>query len=252
MESLATLFDVPLHSLSMTDAKAELVAHLRNWQTGVSETRHVVTLNPEMLIQGEENQELQTVLKTAEWVIPDGAGAVWGLRLLGTPEAERVPGIEFSESALALAAQEGTPVAVIGAKPEVLEASCQNLRDRYPGLNIVYEHHGFFKNDESTPILEGLAKANPWLVLVGLGVPRQELWLHQYKGHLPGALWVGIGGSFDVWSGLKKRAPGWMRQCHMEWVYRISCEPWRLKRTAKPLPLFVVKVLQQLVSRRFK
>jgi N-acetylglucosaminyldiphosphoundecaprenol N-acetyl-beta-D-mannosaminyltransferase len=246
----AHLFEVPIHTQSMAQAQSQLANHLAAWQHGQADTRHVVTLNPEMLIQGEQNPALDQVLKSAEWVIPDGAGAVWALRLLDTPDTERVPGIEFAETALALAASAQAPIAVVGAQPDTLKSACQNLQDRYPGLKIAYQHHGFFNTAEDATILQGITDAQPWLVLAGLGVPRQELWLAEHKHALPGSLWVGVGGSFDVWSGLKKRAPAWMRACHMEWVYRISCEPWRLKRTAKPLPLFVVRVLQRLATNR--
>jgi N-acetylglucosaminyldiphosphoundecaprenol N-acetyl-beta-D-mannosaminyltransferase len=252
LKPIAQLFDVPLHTLHMAQAQSQLANHLAAWQQGQADTRHVVTLNPEMLIQGEQNLALDQVLKSAEWVIPDGAGAVWALRLLGTPDTERVPGIEFAETALALAASAHAPIAVVGAQPDILKAACHNLASRYPGLHIAYQHHGFFNAAEDATIVQGITDAKPWLVLAGLGVPRQELWLAQYKHMLPSSLWVGVGGSFDVWSGLKKRAPAWMRASHMEWVYRISSEPWRLKRTAKPLPLFVVRVLQALALRRFK
>lgn len=235
--SEAQLFGYPVHLISVEQG-LEISRQALQGQ----EALHVVTLNPEMMMQGDANPEFGNILKSAGLILPDGAGLVWALRKRGS-QVNRLPGIEFSEALLANAAKQGLRVALVGASAEVLDAAAENLKQRFPELQLVYQHHGFFKDNEAASIAEACAAQNPQLVFVALGVPRQELWINQYKSLFPGATLVGVGGSLDVWSGKTKRAPELMRRLNLEWAYRISTEPWRIKRTYKTLPMFVVKVL---------
>lgn len=213
---------------------------------------HVVTLNPEMLMQGEADPELGRILKNAELVIPDGAGLVAALRLNGH-SLKRLPGIEFSENLLSHAASAQLPVAVIGARQEVLEAAIANLQAKCPGLSVVYARNGFIADEaEMAQCLQDCLSAQPKIVLVAMGVPRQEKWIAQYRARFSGTVFVGVGGSLDVWSGQSKRAPAWMRALNLEWLYRITLEPWRIQRVSKTLPMFVVKVCLDYGSKLFK
>ncbi|MGE0201642.1 MAG: WecB/TagA/CpsF family glycosyltransferase [Candidatus Melainabacteria bacterium] len=206
---------------------------------------HVVTLNPEMLMQGDQNPELGRILRRADLCIPDGAGLVWALRRQGAT-VQRLPGIEFSEALLAESARQGWKVAIIGAQPAVLNAAVDAVQTRYPGMNLVYSHHGFFASDaDQDEIARTCAGRDPTVVLVALGVPRQEQWIDRYAPLFRGTVFVGVGGSLDVWSGQTQRAPAWMRALNLEWLYRITSEPWRIQRVMKTLPQFVWRVLSQ-------
>lgn len=233
----ARLFDYPVHLAEMAEALDFAKSRVAHGQTA-----QVVTLNPEMIMQGEQNGDLGRVLKNADLVLPDGAGLVWALRKKGHP-VKRLPGIEFSEALLAWAAEANQSVALVGAAEEVLTLAVEKLTARFPGLRIVYQHHGFFNaGAEEAQIAEACAHIQPKIVLVALGVPRQELWIERYKSLFTGAIFVGVGGSLDVWSGKTLRAPAWMRRLNLEWLYRITSEPWRIQRIYKTLPMFVVKV----------
>ncbi len=233
----ARLFDYPVHLAEMAEA-----LDFAKSRVAYGKTAQVVTLNPEMIMQGEQNTDLGRVLKNADLVLPDGAGLVWALRKKGHV-VKRLPGIEFSEALLAWAADTDQPVALVGAAEEVLALAVENLTVRFSGLRIVYQHHGFFKaGQEEAEIAQACAQAQPKVVLVALGVPRQELWIERYKSLFTGAILVGVGGSLDVWSGKTLRAPAWMRRVNLEWLYRITSEPWRIQRIYKTLPMFVVKV----------
>ncbi|MBK8190568.1 MAG: WecB/TagA/CpsF family glycosyltransferase [Vampirovibrionales bacterium] len=205
---------------------------------------HVVTLNPEMIMQAQQDPELDDILKTAGLSIPDGAGVVWALRRQGIA-VQRLPGIELAEALLARAAQRGWPVAFIGAQAATLDAAIAALSTRYPGLAVAYAHHGFFSTDEEeAACAQACADARPKAVFVALGAPRQEKWIRRHAGRFtPNTALLGVGGSLDVWSGLKRRAPAVLRRLNLEWAYRIASEPWRLQRTYKTLPLFALKVL---------
>lgn len=233
----ARLFGYPVHLVDKAEAGAFVKSALAHGRT-----LQVVTLNPEMMMQGDQNPELGQVLRTADLILPDGAGLVWALRKRGH-SVNRLPGIEFSESLLTWAAETDQPVALVGATQDTLTLAVENLQKRFSGLRIVYQHHGFFKpGEEEAAIVKACAETDPKIVLAALGVPRQEVWINHYKALFPGAVMVGVGGSLDVWSGKTLRAPVWMRRLNLEWLYRISSEPWRIKRTYKTLPMFVVKV----------
>lgn len=232
------MFDYPVHLVDLAQGQAVVAQALQAGQNV-----QVVTLNPEMIMQGDQDPELGRILKSADLILPDGAGLVWALRRQGNV-VNRLPGIEFSEALLAWAAREGRKIALVGARPEILELAVNALTARYPGLQVAYQHHGFFKpGEEEERIARECADTAPSLVFVALGVPRQEKWIDRYKALFKGAALVGVGGSLDVWSGQTKRAPALMRKLNLEWAYRISSEPWRIKRTYKTLPMFVVKVL---------
>ncbi|MFM7464559.1 MAG: WecB/TagA/CpsF family glycosyltransferase, partial [Cyanobium sp.] len=153
----------------------------------------------------------------------------------------RAPGIELARHLLHHAATLGWRVALVGASPPVLEQLCHRLKAEIPNLQLVLAIHGY--NDPSAwPELEKrLLSIHPDLVLVALGVPRQELWIQSMPHPLPG-LWMGVGGSFDVWAGTKKRAPLWMGKVHLEWLYRLIQEPSRWRRMLA-LPAFMGAVL---------
>jgi N-acetylglucosaminyldiphosphoundecaprenol N-acetyl-beta-D-mannosaminyltransferase len=233
------IFGYPVHLLS--DQQAIEIAE-RAFQQEAS--LQVVTLNPEMIMQGDADPELGRILKGADLALPDGAGLVWALRKRGHA-VKRLPGIEFSEGLLQRAAATGRTVAIIGAQQDVLDLAVEGLQRKYPGLALVYTHHGFFPTDsaEEAQIAKDCAAAKPHIVLVALGVPRQEKWIDRYRHGFQGAVLVGIGGSLDVWSGKTQRAPELFRRLNLEWMYRITTQPWRIKRTYKTLPMFVVKVL---------
>lgn len=235
------LFDYPVHLLSVPECLERLEATLSTAQRNL----HVVTLNPEMIMQADQDPELAGILKTADLVIPDGAGVVWALKVKGYKTA-RLPGIELSEALLSLAEKRQYRTAFVGAQEEVLAQAIDQLKRQFPALPVIYSHHGFFESPEQEDaIARACAETKPKIVFVALGVPRQEKWIKQYAQLFEGALLIGVGGSLDVWSGKSNRAPAWMRRLNLEWLYRITTEPWRIRRIYKSLPMFVVKVLLQ-------
>ena len=140
-------------------------------------------------------------------------------------------------------AENNLPVALIGAKPEVIKLAKENLEKEVEGLNIVYIQDGYFKDDDR--VLEELKNANPRLILVALGSPKQEKFIAKAKNILNYGLMVGVGGSFDVWSGTVERAPEIYQKFGIEWLYRTVKQPERFKRIFPTLPLFVLRVLRE-------
>lgn len=202
----------------------------------------VITINPEMIENASQNPDFAEIINSAELVIPDGIGVEIGLKILGY-NVRRIAGIEFSHRMIEECAKNSQSVALVGAKPQIVEKAKENLEKEISGLYITYAHDGYFSNDEE--IINELKIRQPRLVLCALGSPKQEEFIIKAKQVLPNALFVGVGGSFDVWSGVVERAPEIYQKLGLEWLYRTVKEPKRFKRILPTLPLFVLKVLRE-------
>ena len=202
----------------------------------------VVTINPEMFDCAKVDNEFAEILKTAEMVIPDGVGVKIGLKILGK-KVDRIAGIDFARRMLEKSAENNLPVAIIGAKPDVIKLAGENLQNEINGLNIVYTQDGYFQDDDR--VLEELKNTNARLILVALGSPKQEKFINKARNVLSCGLMVGVGGSFDVWSGTVERAPEIYQKLGIEWLYRTVKQPERFKRIFPTLPLFVLRVIKE-------
>lgn len=200
----------------------------------------IVTINPEMIEFGLKNSDFAQILNNADLVIPDGVGIKIGLKIKGI-KAQRIAGIEFSHRLLEECAKNGFSVALIGAKPHIIEKASQNLKSEIENLNIIYSQDGYFKKTED--VYWGLGEKNPQLVLVALGSPKQEEFIYNYRKDHPETLMIGVGGSFDVWSGEVERAPEIFQKLGLEWLYRTVKEPQRFKRIFPTLPKFLFRVI---------
>jgi len=200
----------------------------------------IVTLNAEMTMAARADPALGEAIAAADLVIADGAGVVWALARQGH-RLRRSPGIELAWTLLEQAAQRRWRVALVGASPQTMTRLRELLPVRIPGLELVFACHGYQEEASWPGLAQDLLAQAPDLVLVALGVPRQETWIHGLAGRRSG-LWMGVGGSFDVWAGAKQRAPRWMGRLQIEWLYRLLQEPSRWRRMLA-LPRFTWAVL---------
>lgn len=233
------------YPIDLIDEQSALEIVEDSWNKAKS--LHVVTLNAEMVIGAQEDEVLDRIIRRAHLIVPDGAGVVFALRLYGH-KVNRLPGIELSGAILKLAAQKSRKVALIGGKPQVIESLKVILPTTYPGLTIAASRHGYYSPTEEEAIVNQLAAASPDLVLVALGVPKQEYFIDRWQGLFPSATMIGVGGSFDVWAGVAKRAPLFFRETNLEWLYRLIAEPWRYKRMGAALPSFAFQVLREFLK----
>lgn len=201
----------------------------------------IVTLNAEMTMAARVNANLFEAIDTADLVIPDGAGVVWALSRQGV-RVIKIPGIELAWSLLEYASKHSWRVALVGASPTVMGKLKKILPQRLPGINIILAVDGYNSEEIWSNIEAKLRHKKPDLVLMALGVPRQEVWSKKVRNDCEG-IWMGVGGSFDIWSGLKKRAPQWMRVMQLEWLYRLIQEPSRWRRMLS-VPAFALAVLR--------
>ena len=237
----AELFGINVDTYTFEEALVKAKALLDG-----NSVSQVVTINPEMFAYAEKNTEFANIIKNAEMVIPDGVGVKIALKINGT-ETPRIPGVDFAKRLLIESATNSIPVAIIGAKEEIVTKAIQNLQNEISGLNIVYYHNGYFENNED--IYKEINAKLPKLILVATGSPKQEIFIYNAKKVLKPALMIGIGGSLDVWSGNVKRAPKLFQKLGLEWFYRTVTQPSRLKRIFPTLPMFIFKAFNYKFSK---
>ncbi|MCX6098098.1 MAG: WecB/TagA/CpsF family glycosyltransferase [Caldiserica bacterium] len=207
-----------------------------------SATPHlIVTLNGEMAARAFRDAEFLEIVQQADMVVADGVGIVWGARMLGPRIENRIPGIEFSGSLLALAERKGYRAYFLGAKPEIIERAAANVITRYPALHLVGFHSGYFDAAEEVHMIQEIREAHIDILLVGMGGGAQEKWIWRHRDiGIPIA--IGVGGTFDVWSGLVRRAPRFVQKTGTEWLYRLVVQPSRVRRVGS-IFYFMFRVL---------
>ncbi len=176
------------------------------------------------------DKKYRLIVKNADLVYPDGMGVVWASRFTQAPLKERVNLGDFLPQLCSLCAQKGYSVYILAGAEGVAQEAANNLRKNFPGLNIKGVHHGFFDEKEESAIIDEINALRPDVLLVGMGVPKQEKWIHRNKRRLNTAVLWGVGALFDYYSLRIKRAPVWMRQTGLEWLFRLGLEPSRLWR----------------------
>ena len=204
----------------------------------------IFTPNSQMLLAASKDQELRELLNGSELNIPDGAGVRLAARLRGV-RRESMSGIDIAEELLSVAVSKGYRVFLLGAKRGVAEKAADNMRVRYPTLQICGMHHGYFdKNgEENAAVIEKIRAAAPDILFVCFGFPAQEKWIADNLASLPSVkLALGLGGSLDVWSGNLRRAPLLIQKAGLEWLWRTVLEPKRA-RIFVDIPSFLIKAL---------
>jgi len=204
----------------------------------------VVTLNAEIIYQATQNEELRHVINQASLVTADGIGTVWAARTLGYSQKERVTGIDLLQNLCSRSALRGWKIYLLGAKPGVAEQAARVLEQTYPGLNVCGSRDGYFSPTEEKEIIKEIKTQKPHILFAALGAPKQEIWLSRNRSQLQVPVCMGVGGSFDVIAGVKRRAPDIFIKLNLEWLYRLLSEPARIRRQLV-LPAFILKVLKQ-------
>ncbi len=212
----------------------------------------IVTANVENIYKAYKNPKLNKVFEKADIVTADGAGVLLAGKIIGSHFLERITGVDLSEELFKIGEKEDFRFYFLGTLPEILEKAVKNLRKRYPKLKIVgYQsggscsEDGYFDNDEN--IVKDIKNLKPNFVLVGLGCPKQEHWIQRHKDKF-GAVCIGIGGSFDFWSGKEKRAPKLVQKAGLEWFYRLVQNPSLRFKRFFVLPKFFYLIFKEKIS----
>ncbi|MGE5560206.1 MAG: WecB/TagA/CpsF family glycosyltransferase [Chloroflexota bacterium] len=230
------ILGVPVDAVTMAEAVAQVAAWVRE-----GGTHYIVTPNPEIVLM-HGRPEVVAAIEGADLALADGVGVVWAARRLGTPVPERVAGSDISEALLRLGEREHFRFYFLGAKPGVAAAAAERAAALHPGIVIAGSHHGYFGPAEEAALAAEIRASNPDILLVGLGAPKQELWLQRWTAATGARVALGVGGVIDVLAGIKLRPPVWVRRIGLEWLYYLIRQPSRWRRQLA-LPRFVIAVL---------
>ena len=230
------ILGVAFDALTLDEAEERADALLRARRGG-----YIVTANPEIVLHSREDAAYAAAVNGADLVLADGVGDLYAARLLKTPLPERVAGSDLTPRLLSRLAERGGSVFLYGARPGVAERAGEALRSACPGLRIAGTENGYISDE--TALFTALDKEQPDLLLLGLGVPRQELWMAQNRQRT-NAVMIGVGGLLDVFAGDIPRAPEAWQRLGLEWLYRLLREPKRIKRMIR-LPKILLLAVRE-------
>lgn len=240
---MVSILGVQFAHVTENEAFARCVAFMEG-----EENRVVLTAGPEFVMAAQKSEALRSVAADADLVTADGVGVVIASRWYGEPLPERVTGAELTERLLAYAAERGMRVFFLGAAESSLQKALGVVRARHPGVRAA-GRNGYFGAADIPGVVESVRSFAPHLLLVGLGQPRQDLFIREYRESLGAPLAIGIGGVIDILGGTVKRAPPPVRRAHLEWLYRLLKEPRRFRRQLV-LPLFAWRAWNEARARR--
>lgn len=228
------LLDVPVDPLTMPEALERIEAFV------LSRTpHHIFTADAVGIMHTQEDPELLDIVRHADLITPDGAGVMFASGLHGARLPARVSGVDLVEELSELSARKGYRIYLFGAAHGIAATAATCLKSRYPSLVVAGTRNGYFTAEEEEGIVRDIVAARPDILFVALGIPKQEQFIRRHFQELGVPAMLGVGGSFDVISGRLRRAPLWMQNMSMEWLYRFIQEPSRLPRFIA-LPRFVM------------
>lgn len=236
MQNRADILGVQVDAVTMQEAIERAETYIAE-RTGAL----VATANAEMIMRATHDAELKRILNEAAMVVPDGAGTVWAAHHLGYAMPERVAGYDLAQELMRLAPEKNQRIYFFGSAPGVAVKAKVKAEKLYSGINIVGVRDGYFSAADEAQIIADIKDAAPDLLLVALGVPKQEKWLAKHLQELRVPLAIGVGGTLDVMAGVMKRAPEWMQKAKLEWLFRAMLQPQRAGRLIA-LPKFAWKV----------
>lgn len=209
-----------------------------------NEKKFIITANPETLTMAETDKEIsKMLLNENNSVVPDGIAIVKACKMLNIPVTERIAGVDIAEYLLYESSLLKKKVYLFGSKQEVIDGMKKVIEEKYSGIRLVGATNGYIEDKDKE--FENIKKVKPDVVMVALGIPYQEKLIYEHLNDFEKGIFIGVGGSFDVLSGTKKRAPKIFIKLNLEWLYRIMCEPKRLKRFWNNNVKFILKIKKE-------
>ena len=212
---------------------------------------YVCTVNVAILMMMRRSQRLTQFISRSAMVVADGQPVIWASKCTGDALPERIAGVELVPDLAELAERHGWGVYLLGSKKETVALVSERLRSRFPGLVVSGMSDGYFDREEARQRVADIRESQAKLLIVAMGVPRQEHFIEEHWEDLGVNLAIGVGGSFEVIAGVTKRAPVWMQNCGMEWLFRTMQEPRRLfMRYLTTNSAFIYLLLKDIVAQR--
>jgi N-acetylglucosaminyldiphosphoundecaprenol N-acetyl-beta-D-mannosaminyltransferase len=242
------IFGIPI-DLGQPD---ELLRMVTEW-VGDGRPRRVMYVNAHVLNQSQESAELRAALAEADLVYCDGFGVRVAANVLELPVPHRMTGADWIWSLAALCEQSGKSVYLLGSEPGVAGEAAERLQRWYPRLEVAGHHHGFFElgSPHAERVVEHINECQPDILLVGMGTPKQEQWVQEHFDRVDVDVFWTVGALFDYVSGRVPRAPGWLADNGLEWIFRLGIEPQRMwRRYLLGNPVFISRVMGEARQRR--
>lgn len=214
---------------------------------------HHVVINAVKVANAQKDIELKESIVNCDIINADGQGIVWASRILNNPLPERVAGIDLMEELVALASRKKYRIFFLGAREDILSKVIRVYSDKFGNDIIAGYRNGYFKKEEEAQIAQQIADSNANILFVAMSSPKKEIFLNTYKHLIKTSFIMGVGGSFDVVSGFVKRAPEWMQDWGLEWLFRTIQEPRRMwKRYLFGNSIFIYLVLKEKLKQIFR
>ncbi|WP_249011744.1 WecB/TagA/CpsF family glycosyltransferase [Conexibacter sp. DBS9H8] len=244
----ASIFDI---EIDLAEPQ-QMLATISRWAAhGLS--RRVMYVNAHVVNQSRSNPALAAALKRADLVYCDGYGVRLAAHFLDRPVPHRMTGADWIWDLASLCELASQPIYLLGSEPPIAREAAAKLRRWYPQLDVTGAHHGFFElgSPHNDRVIEDINAHPAAIVLVGMGTPKQELWVDRYAGALNGSVVWTVGALFDYVSGHVPRAPRWLADNGWEWVFRLALEPQRMwRRYLLGNPVFLSRVIAEARRRR--
>jgi N-acetylglucosaminyldiphosphoundecaprenol N-acetyl-beta-D-mannosaminyltransferase len=245
MDNCINILDIKFSKLNLKETVELINSKI---EENRNETFHIITVNPEIAIQIQEDSELKKISSEADLITPDGVGIVFAAKLKRNPIPERVTGFDLLLELLELGNRKGWSFYFLGADELVNRQTSEYVTENYPNIKIVGRHHGFFDYEEELKIIEEIEDSKPDILIVALGSPLADKWIYKYKSRITAKVTLGVGGSLDVITGKVKRTPEIWKKLNLEWLHRRIIDPSRKKRQKK-LKIFAYRVFIEAFSK---
>lgn len=230
----------------------EVLMRVSGW-AGTRESRYVCICNAHSVASALEDSALAAAINYADMATPDGMPVAWALRRLGFPCQQRIAGPDLMTRLCEIAARDGIPIFLYGSTNKILDLLQRNLSHAFPRQVIAGAYSPPFRSlnaEEDKDVVTRINESGARIVFIGLGCPKQELWMHEHRGKVT-AVMIGVGAAFDFHAGTVQRAPAWMQRIGLEWLHRLASEPRRLwKRYLVTNSVFIIGIARQFLCRR--
>jgi N-acetylglucosaminyldiphosphoundecaprenol N-acetyl-beta-D-mannosaminyltransferase len=204
-------------------------------------TNLVLTADSNAFVSAEKDSDYQRIFSEAQLITPDSAGPVWALGRLGKEVPGRVSGVDLLEVLCQLSEETSARIFFLGAAPGIADKAVEKLKEKYPKMIVAGVRDGFFARSEDANVARTIAATSPDILIVAMGMPRQELFILDTAEIIQSKIGIGVGGSLDVHSGMVKRAPKLVQRLGAEWLWRFILNPRKIAKV-KNLPIFYFRV----------
>lgn len=245
MKETVSIFGVKIDNITFEEATKVVEQYLKD-----NVLKVIYTPNPEIVMRAKDDNRLRELINGGDMITADGIGLIYASRIKKKPLKERVTGYYLSIKLLEIANENNYSLYLLGCEDGVAKAAAENIKKDYPNIKIAGYHHGYFKgshngnknHEEEIKIIDDINSSTPDIIFVGLGFPKQEMWIDTNKGNIKGKVIIGHGGVMNILSGNLRPAPKIFEKLGLEWFYRLMKEPSRIKRQLV-IPKFIIKVI---------